>query len=91
MESEKAASDIIESDQLKEEVKGEEELFESLNIIEGDGSLENIHRVQLIEQADQQSSDQIEDDKGEVQLLEESSINIHVEGDQSTSNEAKND
>ncbi len=52
MESEKAASDIIESDQLKEEVKGEEELFESLNIIEGDGSLENIHRVQLIEQAD---------------------------------------
>ena len=52
MESEKATSDSIASDQVKEEEKGDEELFESLNIIEGDESLENIHRVQVIEKAE---------------------------------------
>ena len=66
MESEKATSETIASDQVKEEEKGDEELFESLNIIEGDESLENIHRVQVIEKAEQESSDQIGDGQGEM-------------------------
>ena len=45
MESEIATSDIIASEEVKPAQKEEEELFDQLNIIEGDGSLENIHRV----------------------------------------------
>ena len=45
MESDKVTDDVIASEEFKAVQREDEELFDSLNIIEGDGSLENIHRV----------------------------------------------